>query len=244
MLNANQRKLRLIGLSTFIICLIVLLVRNQYGDSSKSLSKSTGKTTTGGKEAGLGKTTNPKISNSGKIGGADDLPPSIGSPGKKSGKGDYEAVIKQHHDSSQKHPNKNEVLKSEEESGGKDLTTEQGSVFDPAKEFNGILALSPVVIFSKSYCGYSTKLKKLLKAQYDITPEPTIVELNQHDHGIELQNYIKEKSGRRTVPNMFVGGTSRGGCDEIVALHEKGELLEKLRTWGEKHVKVEKNPGH
>ncbi|GMG32460.1 unnamed protein product [[Candida] boidinii] len=35
--------------------------------------------------------------------------------------------------------------------------------FDPIKEFNEILSMSPVVIFSKSYCPYSKKLKNLLQ---------------------------------------------------------------------------------
>ncbi|OWB65684.1 hypothetical protein B5S30_g1012 [[Candida] boidinii] len=112
--------------------------------------------------------------------------------------------------------------------------------FDPIKEFNEILSMSPVVIFSKSYCPYSKKLKNLLQNSYEITPQPTIVELDLHKNGVELQKYIGEVSGRKTVPNLFVAGQSRGGCDEMVELHSDNKLLKKLQLWGSGNVKVSK----
>ncbi|OWB77493.1 hypothetical protein B5S32_g1661 [[Candida] boidinii] len=112
--------------------------------------------------------------------------------------------------------------------------------FDPIKEFNEILSMSPVVIFSKSYCPYSKKLKNLLTNSYEITPQPTIVELDLHRNGVELQKYIGEVSGRKTVPNLFVAGQSRGGCDEMIELHSENKLLKKLQFWGSGNVKVNK----
>lgn len=112
--------------------------------------------------------------------------------------------------------------------------------FDAATEFNSIMTLSPVVIFSKTYCGYSKALKKLLTSEYELTPNPTIVELDKHTHGRELQDYIAAKTGRKTVPNLFVGGVSRGGSDDIKKLHDEGSLSKYLNQWGNKQIKVSK----
>lgn len=46
----------------------------------------------------------------------------------------------------------------------------------------------------------------------------------RRDDGDVLQSALKSLTGQYTVPNVFIRGTSRGGCDEIVALHEQGAL--------------------
>lgn len=123
----------------------------------------------------------------------------------------------------------------------KDLTKQDKEEFNPAREFNEILAFAPVVIFSKVSCPYSQALKSLLTNDYEIVPQPIIVELDKHEHGKQLQEYIGKISGRTTVPNLFVKGTSRGGSDEMKALHEKGTLLDSLVAWGGKDLKVTKH---
>lgn len=114
--------------------------------------------------------------------------------------------------------------------------------FDPAKALVEIRTLSPMVVFSKTYCPYSKKLKQLLKDNYEITPEPRIVELDKHENGEDLQSYLYEVTDRRTVPNLLVGSTnkSRGGYDDIVKLHNEGRLLELLNEWGNKKLVVKK----
>ena len=106
--------------------------------------------------------------------------------------------------------------------------------FDAAKALLEIRAMSPMVIFSKTYCPYSKRLKQLLRDNYQITPEPTIVELDKHGYGQNLQEYLEETTGRGTVPNVLVGTSleSRGGCDDIKKLHDEGKLLTLLVEWG------------
>ncbi|KAK7677784.1 hypothetical protein QCA50_019216 [Cerrena zonata] len=97
--------------------------------------------------------------------------------------------------------------------------------FDPAKELIEIRSLSPMTIFNN----------------YQITPQPSIVELDKHSHGAELQEYLSELTGRHTVPNILVGSTeSRGGADDFIKLHEQGILLDLLNQWGEKDLDVKK----
>lgn len=45
-----------------------------------------------------------------------------------------------------------------------------------------------------------------------------IVELDQRADGHELQRTLAEMTGRRTVPNVFIGGSSIGGSDDTVGL--------------------------
>lgn len=137
----------------------------------------------------------------------------------------------------------NEISKLNSDDSEKDTSSEKTQEdksekseedFDVAKALLEIRAMSPMVIFSKTYCPYSKRLKKLLRDNYQITPEPTIVELDKHGYGQNLQAYLEETTGRGTVPNVLVGTSleSRGGCDDINKLHDEGKLLTLLVEWG------------
>lgn len=138
--------------------------------------------------------------------------------------------------------------KTKEETGGSAGENEDsGDVepleFDPAKEFLQIRALAPMTIFSKTYCPFLKRLKKLLLENYSITPEPQIVELDKHKHGQELQAYVGRVSERTTVPNVIIGTAltlSKGGADDFIALHEEGKLAEMLNLWGGKAISVQR----
>jgi len=47
-----------------------------------------------------------------------------------------------------------------------------------------------------------------------------------------IQDTLELMTGRRTVPNVFVGGVSIGGGDKIVALHSSGQLASILQNAG------------
>ena len=42
--------------------------------------------------------------------------------------------------------------------------------------------------------------------------------------------HMMEITGRRTVPQIFIGDTHVGGCDDLIALDAKGELLPLLNA--------------
>lgn len=75
-----------------------------------------------------------------------------------------------------------------------------------------------VEIYTKSYCPYCDRAKELLRikqvgfTEYDVTTDPL------------KEREMRERSGRDTVPEIFVDGRLLGGCSDLFELDEKGEL--------------------
>ncbi|KAF9971491.1 glutaredoxin, partial [Actinomortierella ambigua] len=82
-----------------------------------------------------------------------------------------------------------------------------------------------VVVFSKTYCPYCTRAKNALK---ELGVQMTVVELDEDNEGAAIQNYLQEKTGQRTVPNIFIGQEHVGGCDDLLKLKSSGELQKRL----------------
>ena len=95
-----------------------------------------------------------------------------------------------------------------------------------------------VIIFSKSYCPFSKRAKGLLLEKYAITPEPYVVELDEHPQGQALQDQLLETTGRRTVPNIMINGVSIGGADDIIEMDNADKLVAKIVDLGNKRVEV------
>ncbi|KAF3913004.1 Glutaredoxin-C8 [Orbilia brochopaga] len=110
--------------------------------------------------------------------------------------------------------------------------------WDVTLEIDSILKRSPIIIFSKSYCQFSKKAKRLLLETYDISPAPYVVELDQHEHGSEIQDALQKQTGRRTVPNILVLGKSIGGSDDIAALERDGMLVSTVKGLAGKRVQM------
>lgn len=146
---------------------------------------------------------------------------------------------------------------SEDGSVGTDATAGQQTLLHPPndatdapapraaeEDLANILKRAPMVIFSKSYCPYSKKAKRVLLQAYTIEPAPYVIELDQHPKGSRLQELLQEKTGRRTVPNILINGKSIGGGDEIERLWKSGELPVTIRQMGAKKIeKVVENFG-
>ncbi|OJJ49546.1 hypothetical protein ASPZODRAFT_109016 [Penicilliopsis zonata CBS 506.65] len=140
------------------------------------------------------------------------------------------------------------TVPKQKDTESKDVTKEQGAGDDAKKEekkeqendayhqakdeLNTIFKRSPVIIFSKSYCPYSAKAKNILLQRYSIVPAPYVVELDLHPLGRELQAVLAEMTGRRTVPNVLVSGTSIGGGDDMVALDQSDKLASTFKSLG------------
>ncbi|KAH0703279.1 hypothetical protein KY285_017557 [Solanum tuberosum] len=89
-----------------------------------------------------------------------------------------------------------------------------------------VVSSNPVVVFSKTYCGYCTRVKQLL-SQLGATFK--VIELDQESDGDEVQQALLEWTRQRTVPNVFIGGEHVGGCDSVLEKHQQGKLLPMLK---------------
>ncbi|KAI3865699.1 hypothetical protein MKW98_016572 [Papaver atlanticum] len=84
------------------------------------------------------------------------------------------------------------------------------------------LSDNPVVIYSKTWCSYSSEVKSMFKR---LGVEPLVIELDEMGpQGPQLQKVLERLTGQHTVPNVFIGGKHIGGCTDTVKLHRKGEL--------------------
>lgn len=79
-----------------------------------------------------------------------------------------------------------------------------------------------LTLYTKSYCPYCVLAKNLLNSIWAPYEEVDVTK-NQ-----ELLMQIVAKSWMRTVPQIFVDDTCLGGYTDIVALHERWELVEKI----------------
>jgi len=57
-----------------------------------------------------------------------------------------------------------------------------------------------------------------------------VLELDQLDNGPAIQEALHEKSGQKTVPNVFINGEHIGGCDDTLKLHASNELMAKVQA--------------
>ncbi|XP_027125655.1 glutaredoxin [Coffea eugenioides] len=92
-----------------------------------------------------------------------------------------------------------------------------------------IVSSHPVVVFSKTFCGYCNRVKQLLD---QLGATHTVVELDEETDGTEMQSALAVWTGQRTVPNVFIAGKHIGGCDTVTGKHEMGELVPLLNEAG------------
>ncbi|MDX1318589.1 MAG: glutaredoxin 3 [Oceanospirillum sp.] len=75
-----------------------------------------------------------------------------------------------------------------------------------------------VVIYSKSWCPFCVQAKRLLQSK-----KVDFTEIDVEREPAKMQEMMKN-SGRRTVPQIWVGETHVGGCDDLFAAEQTGKL--------------------
>jgi len=99
-------------------------------------------------------------------------------------------------------------------------------------EIDNLLKEKKVVVISKSYCPFCKKAKQVL-AKYNIPKECIeIKEIENDPNCEEIQKYMMELTGGRSVPRVFIGGKCIGGGDETQSMHNKGKLEPLLKSVG------------
>ena len=77
-----------------------------------------------------------------------------------------------------------------------------------------------VLMYSTAVCPFCVRAEQLLRARGVAEIEKVRVDLDP-----ERRAEMMERTARRTVPQIFIGYTYVGGCDELLALDHAGKLL-------------------
>lgn len=79
--------------------------------------------------------------------------------------------------------------------------------------------MNKVTMYCTEVCPYCVRAEQLLKARGVAHVEKIRVDLQP-----ELRAVMIEKTGRRTVPQIYIGERHVGGYDDLAALDRAGEL--------------------
>lgn len=77
-----------------------------------------------------------------------------------------------------------------------------------------------VVMYTTAVCPYCIRAKQLLTARGVTEIEEIRIDLDPAQQAVMM-----EKTGRRTVPQIYIGDTHVGGCDDLYALDGQGKLV-------------------
>ena len=77
-----------------------------------------------------------------------------------------------------------------------------------------------IKIFTTQVCPFCHRAKSLLHQRGVQQIEEIRVDLHPHERDRMIQI-----TGRRTVPQIFIGATHVGGCDDLIWLDQQGDLM-------------------
>ena len=79
--------------------------------------------------------------------------------------------------------------------------------------------MKPVTMYTTAVCPYCIRAKQLLASKGVSDIEEIRIDLDP-----EARDRMMSSTGRRTVPQIYIGDTHVGGCDDLVALNQAGKL--------------------
>ena len=85
--------------------------------------------------------------------------------------------------------------------------------------------MQPVKMYTTAVCPFCVQAKRILKSKGVDNIEEIRVDANP-DERLKMM----ELTGRRTVPQIFIGQTHVGGCDDLMALDGQGALMPLLQA--------------
>jgi glutaredoxin 3 len=83
-----------------------------------------------------------------------------------------------------------------------------------------MIDMQAVRMYTTAVCPYCIRAKQILQSKGVTQIEEIRIDLNPAE-----REHMMQITGRRTVPQIFVGQTHVGGCDDLVALDAKGGLM-------------------
>lgn len=79
-------------------------------------------------------------------------------------------------------------------------------------------------MYTTAVCPYCIRAKQVLKARGVESIEEIRIDARP-----EEREAMMKRTGRRTVPQIYIGQTHVGGCDDLIALDAKGALVTMLQ---------------
>jgi glutaredoxin 3 len=79
--------------------------------------------------------------------------------------------------------------------------------------------MKPIKMFTTQVCPFCVRAKALLQQRGVAAIEEIRIDLDPDERARMI-----EMTGRRTVPQIFIGNTHVGGCDDLIALDRSGGL--------------------
>lgn len=84
--------------------------------------------------------------------------------------------------------------------------------------------MQPVKMYTTAVCPYCIRAKQLLQGRGVQAIEEIRIDLDP-----AARETMMQITGRRTVPQIFIGDTHVGGCDDLMALDARGGLVPLLQ---------------
>ncbi|MEN8658984.1 glutaredoxin 3 [Marivita sp.] len=79
--------------------------------------------------------------------------------------------------------------------------------------------MTQIEIYTSPLCGFCHAAKRLLTQK-----GASFIEIDVLVHPDRKSEMIQRANGGRTVPQIFIGDTHVGGCDDLYALERSGKL--------------------
>ena len=85
--------------------------------------------------------------------------------------------------------------------------------------------MSNIVMYATGVCPFCIRAEQLLRSKGVTQIEKIRIDLNP-----EERDAMIARTGRRTVPQIYIGDTHVGGCDDLYALDRAGGLAPLLKA--------------
>lgn len=85
--------------------------------------------------------------------------------------------------------------------------------------------MQAVKMYTTAVCPFCIRAKQILKAKGVNAIEEIRIDIDP-----VARDHMMQSTGRRTVPQIYIGNTHVGGCDELMALDHAGKLMPLLNS--------------
>jgi glutaredoxin 3 len=85
--------------------------------------------------------------------------------------------------------------------------------------------MQSVKMYTTAVCPFCIRAKQILKSKGVDTIDQVRIDIDP-----AARNHMMETTGKRTVPQIYIGSTHVGGCDDLIALDKAGELVPLLNS--------------